>query len=98
MKIRVAQIAGTKITVYSAWEPCSLHLHSTITLIDGEWYGRVGTRPLTAELNSLPASDERIKAVDAWHEAQYQEAYAAIEAQYPGLTGHKSMGEISVVG
>jgi len=56
----------------------------------------VGSRPLPPELDALPAySDERYRAVSAWHAAQYDEAYAAIVAEYPeAADGERSMGEI----
>lgn len=88
------RIIGTDTVVWSAWEPYDGH--SALTWIDGEKVGRIGTRRLPADLDALPAySDERIRAVRAWHEAQYQDAYAAIIATVPWLTGYKTdMGEI----
>lgn len=52
------------------------------------WYGLVTTRRLTPELDALPArSDARLAAVQAYHEALRQEAYAAILAAYPEIAG-----------
>jgi hypothetical protein len=96
MKIQQTRIIGTNVVVYSAWEPMAGH--STMTTIDGAWWGRIGCRPLPAELDALPArSDERFLAVTEWHEAQYQEAYSAILAQAPEARGgYLKMGEITI--
>lgn len=89
------RIAGTTAIVYTAWEPYARH--STSTRIDQRNMGRVGTRQLTDELDTLPAwSNERARAVGQWHGAQYEEAYAAILVAFPEATdGLRCMGEIS---
>jgi hypothetical protein len=97
-------IIGTRRWVYDAWEPSERNgempfSHSTIRTVDGRWMGRIGTRRLPAELEALPAySSERARAVGAFHEAQYEEAYAAIIAAFPAAEhGCRSMGEIATV-
>ena len=88
-------IIGTDALIYSAWEPDTGH--STITRIDDQRVGRVGTRRLTSELDALPArSAERYSAVDSWHADQYTAAYAAIESAFPeSAGGTHSMGEVT---
>lgn len=101
IKIRRTEIALTDLVVYSAWEPAgNLQGHSSITVIDGQWHGRIGTRRAPHLEAMRPGSPERIAAARAHHEAQYAEAYAAILAQYPHLADHpgakRAMGEIEV--
>lgn len=92
---------GSNWRIYSAWEPSPRHepSHSTITHdAQGRRWGRVGCRPLPAELDALqPYSQERSDRVSAWHAAQYEEAYSLIVPCLPdGWTWRASMGEISV--
>lgn len=94
-------IIGTRSVVYAVYEPSAVcGKHSTITHQFGQWYGRVGTRPLTPELDALKAmSQERFDSVGAFHEAQYQEAYKVIESTFPEVSNYgqyRSMGEISI--
>lgn len=95
--VHKTRIIGTKLTVFSVWEPYAGH--TTTMTIDGQRCGRVGSRLLPAELNALRAmSEERYVAVKAWHAAQYGEAYAAIVAAHPeAAEGRRDMGEIEVV-
>ena len=94
--IKLTTIGQT--TIYSAWEPGKvMGNHTSITRIDEEWYGQIGSRMLPAELEALPAyTQERLDKVQAWQEAQYTEAYHAIreEVEVPGSARY-SMGEIS---
>lgn len=101
--VRCEQTVGGNRFVYSVWEPSDLFAHSNIisasSLDPGAsgWLGRVGSRPLTPELKALPYGDERVAAVDAFHQAQYEEAYAAIVAEHPEAAGgSRDMGEITV--
>ena len=81
VKVTGQRIMGTSTTVYEAYEPSSVAgNHSTITMIDGEWYGKIATRRLPADINAMPIGPERSAAVDAFHKARYAEAYAAIES------------------
>ena len=83
---------GERAVVYSAWEPSEDHGHSTITTIDGVWFGRIGTRRFAC---NLPAgSDERHTAVMAEYEEQYLEAYNAIADVFPLACGREDMGEV----
>jgi len=97
IKVTVTRIIGTKVTVYTAWEPYAGH--STFTHIDGVRYGQVGTAPLPAQLNKLPAmSEERYVQVKAWINAQYQRAYAIIKVAHPeAVDGRPDMGQLEVV-
>lgn len=90
-------IIGTNIIVYNAWEPSGVFgRHSTITTIDGKWYGRIGTRWLPPYLeNMLAGSLERIQTVSKWLKDQYEEAYTLILQAYPeASSGMCTMGEI----
>jgi hypothetical protein len=88
------KILGTDIHVHAVWERYSNH--STMTTINGEWYGRIGTRRLPAFMEALPAmSDERSRIVGEWHDAQYAQAYEMILRAFPELIPtRQSMGEI----
>jgi hypothetical protein len=96
MRLHTYKVIGTQLTIYEAYE--DYDNHSSIMTFDGKWMGRVGTRRLTEELEALPAySDERIQAVTAWQEAEYEEAYDFILSQVPELARvetHKNMGSI----
>ena len=96
--IKKYSVATTDLVVYEAWEPSAIMgKHNTITSIDGEWYGRIGTRHLPPELEKLPPGPERITAVGKWHEDQYQEAYNLILRAFPeAQAGKRSMGEITL--
>ncbi len=89
------QIIGTDLEIIQAWEPVAGH--SEITTIDGGRYGRIGTRRITAALDSMPRGDARIAAVGAFYEAQNQEAYQIIEATHADAsTGRHRHGEIEI--
>lgn len=95
--IKAYRIVGTKIRVFSAFEP--YNGHSTFTHDDsGNRLGRVGTRPLPASLAILPImSEERSQEVRRWRDQQYQEAYRAIIDEYPeARCGIPVMGEIEL--
>lgn len=77
---KVRQYGGS--VILGAYEPYTDH--SVLTSFDGVTYGAIHSRRLTKELDALPArSDERSKAVRAYHEANRQEALATILAAYP---------------
>jgi len=100
IKVRGTRIIGTDVTVYEAYEPSSVTgPHSTITTIDGEWYGKIATRRLPDDINAIPVGPERSAAVYAFHNQRYAEAYSAIESS--GLlngTPHKrDYGDIEVL-
>ena len=94
MKVKRTHIATTETVVFSVWE--SNAGHTAVTTIDDRWMGRVGSRKLPADLDALPpCTHRRMNAVQAWHEAQYREAYDAILAEYPeAIEGDRDMGEI----
>jgi hypothetical protein len=97
--IRKYSVATTDLIVYEAWEPSALMgPHATITSIDDKWYGRIGTRRPSAELEALPAgSEERFRAVGKWYEDQYDDAYKLIVQAFPEAgAGRRSMGEITL--
>lgn len=98
--VREVQIVDGR-KAYTAWErqdgvACG---HSTITTIDGVWFGRIGTRRLPAHLEALPAmTEERLEAVREWQRGEYAEAYDLIYAEHPWLlklAHYESMGEVS---
>jgi hypothetical protein len=71
----------------NAWEPSEMGSdtgHNTIMSSDlgthskGQWWGRIGCRRLPADLDALPRGSERLRRVEAWHRAQYAEAYQLI--------------------
>lgn len=95
--IRDYVVLGTDVRVVQAWEP--MNGHRQITTINGEWYGRIGTSPLPIEIQNMRSfSPERNAAVCAWHEAERQRAYDAIEAHNPELVGQgrREYGEIEI--
>ena len=102
---RIPIIAST--VVFTVYEKTVFELdarggHSTITTFDGleGWYGRLGTRRLSDEINAIQVGEKRFEAVDGWQRAQYEEAYEAILAVYPGLkndpTASYHSGEVSI--
>ncbi|MDP2730341.1 MAG: hypothetical protein Q8O55_07655 [Dehalococcoidales bacterium] len=93
-------IIGTNLVVYNAWEPSSITgKHSSITTVDEKWYGKIGTSHVPPALDALPAgSDERIKAVHAYFEEEYAEAYRLIVEAFPeAATGTRDMGDIEIL-
>ena len=98
------RIIGTKMDVYSAWEPAPSHpapSHSTITYdAQGRKWGRIGCNPLPAELDAIkPYSDDRIEQVSSWHAANYARAYSLIAEHLPAPCAfNQSMGEITLYG
>lgn len=96
MHIHVTNLIGSETRIASAWEPYAGH--STIMSLDGERMGRVGTEPVPAELDALPArSTERMDAVRAWQRERDERAYAAILAERPEFAnGERRHGEISL--
>lgn len=90
------QIATTTTIVHQAWEPSTIRgPHSSVTTIDGSWYGRIGTDPDPGLYNHLPVGPERSAAVKAAYAQRYAVAYAAIIACFPETAdGIKSDGEI----
>lgn len=94
------RIIGTRVRVFTAWEPSSpMGKHGTVMHIGGRCYGRVGTEGLPGELDRLPAmTDARYRAVKEWHAARYERAYRLIREAYPALANHAGdMGEIEVM-
>lgn len=102
IKVTGTRISGTNTTVYEAYEPSSVAgNHSTITMIDGEWFGKIATRRLPADINAIPVGPERSAAVHAFHETRYAEAYAAIESSGKMVTASyatikRTYGDIEV--
>lgn len=105
--VKETRIIGTDTKVYEAWEPddggrtadstLSLFGHSTITSIDGQWYGTIGSRRLPQAMDDfLPKRSQlRSDRVACWQQNQYNEAYTYIETAYPeAKNGRYSMGSI----
>ena len=102
--VRRTRIIGTRLDIYSAWEPSTpFGGHSTITSEETpegvKWFGRVGTERLPKELDALPArSEARFTAVREWQRNRYRRAYELIVAAFPeAAAGREAMGEIEVV-
>lgn len=78
-------LVSTSYVDYEVWEPSQpMHAHSTITTIDGRWYGSLPTRPLPAAIEALcPGSQERQRAVRDFHDEIDAQAAALIRATFP---------------
>lgn len=90
-------ILGTTVVCYEAYEPYAhgfdadghyYRSHSTITsrddVAEGGWLGDVTTRDLPPEIEALPGgSDERVRAVRAWYDANRAVARQMILAAFP---------------
>ena len=86
MRITKTRIIGATSDVYAVWEPSSIMgNHHEITSFNAQWYGRIGTRNISAEVDTLPPGSERFAAVRQHYQNQYEEAYAAILSKYPEL-------------
>lgn len=86
--VRRYRVIGTNILVYASWEPMSDH--STQSTLGGgvgsQNYGRVGTRRLPTELESLPPMiAERAERVNRFHMEQFKLAYDDITTVFPHL-------------
>lgn len=101
IKVRATRILGTSAVVLSAWVPGKLcGEHHTVTTFGDDWYGRVGTERLPAELDAL-RGEERSRAVRAWQERKYLAAYKLIGEAFPELdariaAGRWAMGEVEI--
>ena len=98
--VRRYRILGTRFWVHDAWAPIDRYIpggpFGTVTHANDRWWGRLGTeRDRPPEIDALPArSDERISAVQAWHEERYQHAYALLLRAFPtAFYGQRSLGE-----
>jgi hypothetical protein len=109
-RIHRYNIIGTNLWVYDVYEPTAAPRigngfgHSTFTSNNmfseskHAWFGKLGTRRLTPELDALPAmSAARSEAVQKFHNDQYDEAYRLIMEAFPeAAKGHRSMGSIEI--
>lgn len=85
-KVQVTKMIDGR-TIYSAWEK-GKRSAGTLTHIDGEVYGRIGTDPDPALFDHLPAySAQRIAACEYAYGVRRLLAYELIMAEFPGLTG-----------
>lgn len=101
MIVVTTRVIGTRIDVFSVWERTSGYAgpHSSFFTIGDVLMGKVGARRLPFEIDVLPRGDTRLAAVTAFQQAQYEEAYAAILAEYPqAAQGRRDMGEITIHG
>jgi hypothetical protein len=96
--VRRYRVHPGKLHVIDVYEPYMRDTpegsHSTITTIDGQWHGRVGTARLPAELDALPVGAARFAAVDAHYRQQYALAYRLIRRAFPEVQGKEDMGEV----
>jgi len=92
-------ICSSTTTVYSVWEPSTIgllrlgdsdppHRHHTIRTFDNainaKRWGRLSTRQLPPELESLPAmTEERSRAVSTWRRELENESYRLIRWAFP---------------
>jgi hypothetical protein len=97
--VKATRIIGTDTIVYSAWESSTpTGAHATITRIDDEWFGKIGTRRPPAEVTDMPAmSDERYAAARAHYAAEQVRAITTILDHEPRLnvTGYIDGCEIT---
>lgn len=102
--VKLYNIIGTGLWIADAWElvdggmlDCGF---STITFVDHQLYGRIGTNPDKAKYAHLPPySKDRSDACMAAFNEIYEQAYKLIFEAFPELRamGHKrSMGEVMV--
>lgn len=102
--VRRLRILTTNLVVFTAWQRCDSlfdagQKFSTITEIDGDYFGRLGTERLPAELEALaPRSAERWDRVTAWQHERYEASHQAILAAEPDARDgwRSSMGEITI--
>lgn len=98
------RILGTDIFVHVAYEPLVKSKehpfgdHSTITTIDGKWFGQISTTYLPETFKDLKVgSKERTDAVIEYYASEYQRAYAEIIEVFPYCAnGTKYAGQIEV--
>jgi hypothetical protein len=101
--VKLFNIISTDLWVVEAWEKVEGSMigcgFSTITFVDGQLWGRIGTNPNKAVFDHLPAwSKERIDAAWAAFNRVYQDAYELIYGAMPWLNDiegrEESMGEV----
>lgn len=95
-------IISTPFWVYQALEPMTTH--KSISTIDREcgkcehngrrydWFGKIGSRALPADIDALPVNEARFAACDAWRKGEYARAHAAIIAAFPEAAQGKDGG------
>ena len=96
--VRRYRIIGTRSIVYDAWEPAQpADGHSMLTGHGGQWWGQIGSGPLPAEVDALPAwSDARSRAFRAWQRREHARAYTLILRVFPDAAhGRRHDGEIT---
>jgi len=109
--VHKTRIIGTNRVIFSAWEPTygspeKGFNHTTITMINGSWYGKVGTHRLPAYLTPRPRGrnntleawityDIVVRAADEWTQANRRRAYFAIEFDYPEISAGGYEGRIT---
>ena len=84
--VRHFTVCGTNMEVWQAWEPTNGQEYAAITFENDVEMGRIGTKELPAPIANMPSfSEERIKAVKVWQNAEYMRAYGYIIAEWPEL-------------
>lgn len=83
--VEFSRLLGTGLVMVEAWEVSDrsgfIGSHSTISASkdeQGRWLGSLTTRRLPAEIEAIPFSDERVKAVREFHQALDLAAQIAI--------------------
>lgn len=96
MIVQRFDIPRSDIMEFDVWEPYAGH--STTQTIEGKRLGKVGTRDVPAEIDSLPAhSDERFNAVTNHYKDQEAEATAAVIAVFPEAATARRCGNSLVM-
>lgn len=107
--VRRGRIIGTKHLIYDVFEPTKLGVHdgtghSSITsnidigdTVHTGFWGQLGMRDLTPEIDALPVDEKRFTACRKFREEQYRLAHKLIMQVFPEAkmgTPHES--EISL--
>jgi len=98
-------ICTTDHWVIDIWEPLKKakegvgYSHSTQMSHRGLSLGRVGTNELPAHINNIPPSEARSRAVRAFYDRKYEEAYERAFFAFGKLLGQaffkQDMGEVT---
>jgi len=85
------RIIGTPTVVAEVLEPGDLaSTHSSVTTVNGKWYGTLGTRVLPKEVDAIPRGDARLAAVQRHRDHQVTWIHNLISkaAKDPTIAAH----------
>lgn len=100
MDIRILQERNGKFVEFSAWQKTEWNsqIFGSLTTIDGQWYGMIGSEHTDrALLSYYPESDRlgREAVCAAWRDEKENHAYSFILEAYPhAAPGERSRGRI----